>query len=286
MTAKKLYFTYMKIGQFNTLTIDRDTQVGLFLTNGKEDVLLPNKYVPKVFEIGEEMTVFVYLDHEERPVATTLVPYIFLNEFALLRVNYINQIGAFMDWGMEKDILVPFKEQARPMEKGKRYLVYLYMDEKTNRLVASSKTNQFLDNENITVEKGEEVDLIISHITEIGINVIINQKHKGLVYKDEVYDDAIRTGDKMKGYIKLVRPDGKIDVSLHKQGFENIEPNSEIIMNELRASRGFLRLNDNSNPEDIKTVLKMSKKTFKKAIGLLYKEKLIEIKDDGIYLIQ
>jgi predicted RNA-binding protein (virulence factor B family) len=275
----------MKIGQFNTLTIDRDTQVGLFLTNGKEDVLLPNKYVPKVFEIGEEMTVFVYLDHEERPVATTLVPYIFLNEFALLRVNYINQIGAFMDWGMEKDILVPFKEQARPMEKGKRYLVYLYMDEKTNRLVASSKTNQFLDNENITVEKGEEVDLIISHITEIGINVIINQKHKGLVYKDEVYDDSIRTGDKMKGYIKLVRPDGKIDVSLHKQGFENIEPNSEIIMNELRASRGFLRLNDNSNPEDIKTVLKMSKKTFKKAIGLLYKEKLIEIKDDGIYLV-
>ncbi len=276
----------MKIGQFNTLTIDRDTKVGLFLTDGKEDVLLPNKYVPKVFEIGEEITVFVYLDHEERPVATTLVPYIFLNEFALLRVNYINQIGAFMDWGMEKDILVPFKEQARPMEKGKRYLVYLYMDEKTNRLVASSKSNQFLNNDVITVEKGEEVDLIISHITDIGINVIINQKHKGLVYKDEVYDDAIRTGDKMKGYIKTIRPDGKIDVSLHKQGFENIEPNSEIIMNELRASRGFLRLNDNSNPEDIKTVLKMSKKTFKKAIGLLYKEKLIEIKEDGIYLVK
>ena len=278
----------LNIGQHNTLTILRDTKVGLFLGNGNEadDVLLPNKYVPKVFEIGEEITVFVYLDHEERPVATTLVPYIFLNEFALLRVNYTNQIGAFMDWGMEKDILVPFKEQARPMEKGKRYLVYLYMDDKTNRLVASSKTNQFLDNENITVEKGEEVDLIISHITEIGINVIINQIHKGLVYKDEVYDDSIRTGDRMRGYIKLVRPDGKIDVSLQIQGFESIEPNSEIILNELRASRGFLRLNDNSNPEDIKTVLKMSKKTFKKAIGLLYKEKLIEIKDDGIYLVK
>jgi len=275
----------MKIGQFNTLKIDRDTQVGLFLTDGKEDVLLPNKYVPKVFEIGEEITVFVYLDHEERPVATTLVPYIFLNEFALLRVNYVNQIGAFMDWGMEKDILVPFKDQARPMEKGKRYLVYLYLDEKTNRLVASSKTNQFLNNENVTLEKNEEVDLIISHITEIGINVIINQKHKGLVYKDEVYDDSIRTGDKMKGYIKTIRPDGKIDVSLRIQGFESIEPNSEIILNELRASRGFLRLNDNSNPEDIKTVLKMSKKTFKKAIGLLYKEKIIEIKEDGIHLL-
>jgi predicted RNA-binding protein (virulence factor B family) len=275
----------MKIGQFNTLKIDRDTKVGLFLTNGKEDVLLPNKYVPKVFEIGEEITVFVYLDHEERPVATTLVPYIFLNEFALLRVNYVNQVGAFMDWGMEKDILVPFKEQARPMEKGKRYLVYLYLDEKTNRLVASSKTNQFLNNENVALEKNEEVDLIISHITEIGINVIINQKYKGLVYKDEVYNDAIRTGDKMKGYIKTVRQDGKIDVSLQVQGFESIEPNSEIILNELRASRGFLRLNDNSNPEDIKTVLKMSKKTFKKAIGLLYKEKMIEIKDDGIHLL-
>jgi predicted RNA-binding protein (virulence factor B family) len=276
------------IGQNNTLQILRETQVGLFLGNGNEadDVLLPNKYVPKIYEIGEEITVFVYLDHEERPVATTLVPYIFLNEFALLRVNYTNQIGAFMDWGMEKDILVPFKEQARPMEKGKRYLVYLYMDEKTNRLVASSKTNQFLENENITVQEGDEVDLIISHITEIGINVIINEKHKGLAYNNEVFDVGIRTGDRMIGYIKNVRPDGKIDVSLQKPGFENIEPNADIILNELRASRGFLRLNDNSDPEDIKTILKMSKKTFKKAIGTLYRQKMIEIKDDGIYLVK
>ncbi|RVT74942.1 GntR family transcriptional regulator [Flavobacterium sufflavum] len=281
----------LKIGKYNSLTILRDTKVGLFLGNpeqdpeGIHDVLLPNKYVPNEFEIGEELIVFVYLDHEQRPVATTLEPYILLNEFALLRVNYINQVGAFMDWGMEKDILVPFKEQARPMEKGKRYLVYLYMDEKTNRLVASSKTNQFLNNETLTVEKGEEVELIVSHITEIGINVIINEKHKGLLYKDEVYDDSIRTGDRMRGFIKNIRPDNKIDVSLQKQGYESIEPNAEKILNELRASRGFLRLNDNSHPEDIKTVLKMSKKTFKKAIGALYKEKLIEIKEDGIYLV-
>ncbi len=281
----------IEIGKYNTLTILRDTKVGLFLGNeiedpeGIHDILLPNKYVPNQFEIGDELTVFVYLDHEERPVATTLEPYILLNEFALLRVNYVNQVGAFMDWGMEKDILVPFKEQARPMEKGKRYLVYLYMDEKTNRLVASSKTNQFLNNENLTVENGEEVDLIVSHITEIGINVIINEKHKGLVYKDEVYDDAIRTGDRMRGYIKTIRPDNKIDVSLHKLGYQNIEPNAQKILDELKASRGFLRLNDNSHPEDIKTVLKMSKKTFKKAIGSLYKDRKIEMKDDGIYLI-
>lgn len=278
----------LHIGQHNTLTILRDTKVGLFLGTGNEvdDVLLPNKYVPKVFEIGEEISVFVYLDHEERPVATTLVPYIFLNEFALLRVNYTNQIGAFMDWGMEKDILVPFKEQARPMEKGKRYLVYLYLDEKTNRLVASSKTNQFLDNDTISVENGEEVDLIISHITDIGINVIINQKHKGLVYNDEVYDDRIRTGDKLIGYIKNIREDGKIDVSLQKLGYQNIEPTAEILLDALRANKGFLRLNDNSDPEDIKTVLKMSKKTFKKAVGLLYREKLIELREDGIYLVK
>lgn len=282
----------LEIGKYNTLIILRDTKVGLFLGDpendpeGIHDVLLPNKYVPKEFEIGEELIVFVYLDHEQRPVATTLVPYILLNEFALLRVNYINNVGAFMDWGMEKDILVPFKEQARPMEKGKRYLVYLYLDKQTNRLVASSKTNQFLNNDQLTVEKGEEVDLIVSHITDMGINVIINERHKGLLYKDEVYDDAIRTGDRMRGYIKNIRPDNKIDVALQVQGFESIEPNAEIILNELRANRGFLRLNDNSHPEDIKTVLKMSKKSFKKAIGALYKEKLIEIKDDGIYLVK
>lgn len=282
----------IEIGKYNTLTILRDTQVGLFLGNpeldpeGIHDVLLPNKYVPKVFEIGEELIVFVYLDHEQRPVATTLEPYILLHEFALLRVNYTNQVGAFMDWGMEKDILVPFKEQARPMEKGKRYLVYLYLDEKTNRLVASSKLNQFLKNEHLTVEKGEEVDLIVSHITELGINVIINEKYKGLMYKDEVYDDAIRTGDRMRGYIKSIRPDNKIDVSLQIQGYQSIEPNAEKILDELRASRGFLRLTDNSHPEDIKTVLKMSKKTFKKAIGALYREQRIEIKEDGIYLIK
>ena len=280
----------IEIGKYNTLTILRDTKVGLFLGNPKEDpegtydVLLPNKYVPNDFKIGDEITVFIYLDHEERPVATTLEPYIFLNEFALLRVNYVNQIGAFMNWGMEKDLLVPFKEQARPMEQGKRYLVYMYMDEKTNRLVASSKLNQFLNNNDITVEVGEEVDLIVSHITDLGINVIINEKHKGLLYKNEVYDD-LRTGDRIVGFIKNIRPDGKIDVSVRKPGFEGIEPSSQAILDELKASRGFLRLNDNSHPEDIKTVLKMSKKTFKKAIGVLYKQKLIDIKDDGIHLL-
>jgi uncharacterized protein len=275
------------IGQYNTLTVLRDTKVGLFLgeTPDDEGILLPNKYVPNDIKIGDSLVVFVYLDHEERPVATTLEPYVLLNEFALLRVNYINQVGAFLDWGLEKDLFVPFAAQARPMEKGKRYLVYMFMDPKSNRLVASSKTNQFLSNEELTVRVGDEVDLIVSHITDIGINVIINEQHKGLLYKDEVYDDAIRTGDRLRGFIKTIRPDQKIDVSLQAFGYQKVEPNAQTILDELKASRGFLRLHDNSHPEDIKSVLKMSKKTFKKAIGALYKDKLIEIKEDGIYLV-
>jgi uncharacterized protein len=275
----------INIGKYNTLKIVRETQVGLYLSDGETDILLPNKYVPREYEIGEELIVFVYLDHEERPVATTLEPYIYLDEFALLRVNFVNKFGAFLNWGLEKDLFVPYREQARPMEVGKRYLVFMYLDHETNRLAASSKLNQFLSNEELTVEEGEEVDLIVSHITDMGINVIINEKHKGLMYKNEVYED-LRTGDRIKGYIKAIRPDGKIDVSLQRAGFERIEPNAEKILDEMRANRGFLRLNDDSHPEDIKTVLKMSKKTFKKAIGTLYKQKLIEIKPDGIYLVK
>lgn len=275
----------LTIGTYHTLRIDRTTLVGLFLTDGTNDVLLPIKYVPKNFEIGDEIEVFVYLDHEERPVATTLQPYITLNDYAFLRVNYTNEYGAFMDWGLEKDLFVPFKEQARPMEQGKRYMVHMTLDEKTNRLIGSSKLNQYLSKEPLHLEQGHEVDLIISHITDLGINVIINGTHKGLVYKNEVYDDKIRPGDKTKGYIKMIRPDGKIDVTLHRVGVEGIEENAQVVLDELKASKGFLRLNDHSNPEDIKTILKMSKKTFKKAVGTLYKQKLIEIKDDGIYLV-
>ena len=274
----------IQIGDYNTLQILRDTKVGLYLGDENEAILLPKKYVPKDFFIGADITVFVYLDHEERPVATTLKPYIRLNEFAHLKVNYINKFGAFLDWGLEKDLFVPFKEQARPMEEGKRYLVYMFIDEKTNRLVASSKTNQFLSNEDLDLQRNEEVDILISHITEAGINVIINQKHKGLVYKNEVYTE-VKPGMKTKGYIKNIRPDGKIDVLLRKVGVDAIEPSSQIILDELKANRGFLRLTDNSHPEDIKTVLKMSKKNFKKAVGNLYKQKLIDIKEDGIYLV-
>ncbi len=274
----------LKIGEYHTLKIDRETKVGLFLVNATDDVLLPNKYVPNDFTIGDDITVFVYLDHEERPVATTLKPLITLNSFAVLKVNYINKFGAFLNWGMEKDLFVPFKEQARPMEKDKRYIVTMYLDKQTGRLAASSKINQFLDKEPLDIEVGQEVDLMVSHITEIGINVIINGKFRGLAYQNEVFE-TVSPGYKTKGYIKTIRPDGKIDVSFQKQGFEAIDDSAQQVLEALKQNDGVLRLNDNSHPEEIKSVMKMSKKTFKKAIGSLYKQKLIDINNEGIQLV-
>ena len=275
----------IKIGNDNTLKVARKTSIGLYLTDGETDILLPNKYVPKNIEVEDEIVVFVYLDQEERPVATTLEPYIYLNEFALLKVSFTNQFGAFLDMGLEKDLFVPFAEQARPMKEGNYYLVYMQLDEKSNRLVGSSRLNQFLDNDTITVNIGDEVELVVSHITDLGINVIINEKHKGLMYKNEVFED-LRTGDRIVGYIKNIRPDGKIDVSRTRVGVEAISDGAEQVLAALVENNGFLGLSDNSHPEDIRTVLNMSKKMFKKAIGGLYKDKKITLTEQGIYLVK
>jgi len=275
----------INIGQYNKLKILRETSVGLFLgSNDGEDILLPNKYVPENFDIGDEIEVFCYLDHDERPVATTLKPYITLNHFSLLQVKEVNQIGAFLDWGLEKHLFVPFREQARKMEAGKRYLVYMYLDEETERLVGSSKTNRFIDNSELTVHETEEVNLIISRYTDLGVEVIINEKHKGLIYNNELFR-KVNLGEKLIGYIKKIRPGNKLDISLQQSGYKNIEPSAEKILDVLRSQNGFLRLNDKSNPDEITDLLQMSKKTFKKALGNLYKQKLVVIKEDGIYLV-
>lgn len=276
----------LQIGQYNTLKILRDTKVGLFLGSEEtqeDDVLLPNKYVPKEFSIGEDLTVFVYLDHEERPVATTLKPYVKLNEFAHLKVNYINKFGAFLNWGLEKDLFVPFKEQATKMEVDKRYLIYMYLDDQTNRLVGTSKVNKYFSEEIAEFEPNEEVSVMISHFTDLGVNVIIENKYKGLVFADEVFKD-LKLGTKTKAYIKQVRPDGKIDLTFKKIGVEAIDDDSQLILNELKANNGYLGLHDKSHPEEIKSVLQMSKKAFKKAVGNLYRQRLIDIRENGIAL--
>ncbi|RFN57935.1 CvfB family protein [Marixanthomonas ophiurae] len=275
----------INIGQYQTFTILRETDPGLYLGDEEEnELLLPHKYKPETFEIGDEIEVFVYLDNEERPIATTLEPYVTLNEFAYLVCSDVNKYGAFMDWGLEKQLFVPFKEQARPMTIGSWYIVYLYLDDKTNRLVGSSKTNRFVDNTNVTVEKYDKVDILVTHLTDKGANVIVNGKHHGLIYVDEIFED-IRSGDRLKAYIKKIREDNKIDVVLQAPGYRSIEPNANYILDELKAAGGFLPLHDKSDPDTIKNELGLSKKSFKKAIGSLYKDKQIIIKSDGIELI-
>ncbi|TYA59138.1 CvfB family protein [Formosa maritima] len=273
------------LGEYNTLEILRESEQGLYLADDEgNEVLLPNRYVPETFQIWEKIEVFVYLDNEERLVAVTDKPYIKKGDFALLRCNAVTEHGAFLDWGMVKELFCPFREQAFKMKKGGWYFVYCFLDEKSNRLVASSKTNQFLDNKELTINPFDKVDLIVSHPSDIGMNVIINKKHLGLIFKDEIFQD-LSVGDRLKGYVKKIRPDNKIDIVLGQIGYRNIEPNADAIMVELRDNRGYLNLTDKSDPEDIKTILQMSKKSFKKAVGTLYKQKLIEIKEDGIYLI-
>lgn len=276
----------MQLGEYNTFEILRDTDPGLFLgDNEGNEVLLPNRYVPEEFNIGDKIAVFVYLDNEERPVATTDKPYITKGDFSLLRCNQVTKYGAFLDWGLVKELFCPFKEQAFKMKAGGWYLVHCYLDEETERLVASSKTNRFLDNKELTVSKFDEVDLIISHPSEIGMNVIVNKKHLGLVFKDDIFKD-ISVGDRLKGIVKKVRQDNKLDILLSQIGYRNIEPNAEIILKELNDNSGFIPLHDKSDPDDIKHQLQMSKKSFKKAIGALYKERLITIESDGIRLVQ
>jgi hypothetical protein len=275
----------IELGNYNKLTILRSSSVGLFLGDEDvEDLLLPNKYVPESWNIGESIEVFCYLDHEERPVATTLRPFIRRNHFAFLRVAEVNEMGAFMDWGLEKHLLAPFKQQRDRMEEGKWYVVYCYLDDKSFRLVASSKLDAFLDNSVLAVRSWEEVDLLVSRKSDLGWDVIVNNLHKGLVFTGDVFK-KLRVGDNLKGYVRNIRPDNKLDVVLEPLGQKRNLTAAEKIYERLQHEGGFLGLHDKSDPEDIKQALQMSKKNFKKGIGTLYRERKIEIREDGIYQV-
>ncbi|WP_323789064.1 S1 RNA-binding domain-containing protein [Psychroserpens sp.] len=275
----------IKIGEYNTLDIIRESEQGLYLADADgNEVLLPNRYVPEEFKIWEPIDVFVYLDNEERPVAVTDEPFVTVDNFAVLRCNQVTDHGAFLDWGMVKELFCPFREQAFKMKAGGWYLIFCYLDKESGRLVASSKTNSFLDNKDLTVQQFDEVDLIVSHPSELGMNVIVNKLHQGLIFKDDIYKE-LSVGDQLKGIVKKVRPDNKLDITLGQIGYRNIEPNAEKILHTLEDSEGFLPLTDKSNPDQIKDELEMSKKSFKKAIGTLYKQRLITIDSDGIRLV-
>lgn len=272
------------LGRYNKLKIERSTAVGLFLEDDEgTEVLLPNKYVPDGYELGQHIDVFCYLDHEERPVATILQPKITRDGYATLKVVDVNDFGAFLDWGLEKHLLVPFREQRIKMKKGSYYLVHCYLDEQTFRLVASSRIERFLDDGQPALSEGQKVNLIAYRKTDLGWEMIVENKFKGLLFFSDVFRE-LTIGDELEGYIKTIRPDHKIDITLQPEGVDALEPSAEKVYEKLKISDGYLALHDKSPPELIYETFNMSKKTFKKAIGVLYKKKKILIKDDGIYM--
>lgn len=272
------------IGKTNTLTILRDTSVGMYLgDNENQAVLLPKKYILPEFNIGDEIAVFVYKDSEDRLIATTLKPYAEVGQFAFLEVIGVSKVGAFMDWGLEKDLFVPFKEQKHKMAEGYSYVVFIYLDELTERIVASSKINKFISNEVLQVEQGQEVDLLVYNETDLGFSCIINGIHKGLIYHNDLFTD-LKIGDQVTGYVKLIRENNLIDLSLQKIGFKHVLSSTEKIMEYLVSHDGYLDLNDKSSPDLIERRFDMSKSTFKKSLGILYRQRKVTLHDDGVRL--
>ncbi|MBK9479899.1 MAG: GntR family transcriptional regulator [Bacteroidetes bacterium] len=274
----------LELGKFNTLKIARKVDFGVFLSSGTDEVLLPKKYLEPAMEIGSDVAVFIYKDSEDRTIATTQKPFAQVGEFAYLKVKEVNSFGAFMDWGLEKDLLVPFREQDKKLEAGKSYVVYVYVDKLTKRIAASAKINRYAKNDEMLLSENEEVDLLLFKQTDLGYGAIINNLHQGLIYKNEVFTN-LAVGDKVKGWIKTLREDGRIDLRLQKVGFELSDDAQELILKKLSEKNGFLALNDASEPQLIKNELGMSKKTFKKAIGGLFKSKRISLEENGIKLL-
>jgi len=274
------------IGQHQDLTILRHTSVGLYLGDESgEDVLLPNKYCPENFTIGDTLHVFVYRDHEERKIATNLKPKILLHQFGFLRVTSVSNVGAFMDWGLEKELLVPFREQRQKMEVGRWYIVYLDLDIKTDRLYATNKIEKRLRNDILSINERDAVEVMVMKKTDLGFSVIVNQLHEGLIFESDIFG-TLNIGDKIKGYVKQIREDNKLDISLQPIGFENFnDPNCELILNRLKVQKGFLPVSDKSTPEEIYALLNISKKAYKKAIGTLYKQRKITLLPEGTKLI-
>lgn len=277
----------MEIGKTNTLKASRTTDNGCYLmdTEGNE-VLLPNAYVPSTLKLGEDISVFIYRDNEERPVATTLKPKIELDKFAYLKVMDVNSAGAFMDMGVVKQLLIPYSEQPVKMEAEEWYVVFCLLDDKTDRLIGSAQIEDFLFTEDVELEEGQEVDILMYKRSELGMNVIVNGMFQGLIFKSDIHK-PVQIGDERKAYVKTIRPDGKLDLTLEPQGYRNvIDKATQGVLDILKYEGGYFKYHDKSEPDDIRKVFKMSKKAFKKALGNLYKNKIVVLEKDGTRLIE
>ena len=276
----------IKIGKNNILKVVKRVDFGLYLDGGEfGEILMPQKYVAEGTEIGDEVEVFIYCDSEDRLVATTERPFVYVGEFGLLKAVSVSGIGAFMEWGVMKDLLVPFREQAERIEEGKSYIVYAYLDNTTKRIVGSTRLNKFLGNRIPRYAAGEQVDVLIVKRTDLGYKVIVDNLFWGMIYFNDLFD-PVSVGDRLPAYVKLVREDGKIDVTLREYGGERVFQLAYRIVGYLRDNGGRMTICDTSSPEEIKAVFQWSKKDFKKALGYLYKKGQVRVSDKEVALLE
>jgi predicted RNA-binding protein (virulence factor B family) len=274
----------MKIGKYNTLRIVAKNSDGLSLSDGNREILLPYRDVPAGVELGDEITVFIFVNKEGNTIATTQPAKAEVGDFAFLTVVDSSEDGAYLDLGIGKDVYVPVREQKRPMHTGEGYVVYIYLDEQNQRMLASSRLDKFIEEEDFDFDEGDEVSLLISEKTDLGFNAIINNQYIGLLYHNELFAN-LKPGEIRKGWIKKVRIEGKIDLSLQPLGYSHILDTKEVILKELKENGGTLALGDKSTPEDIYETFQISKSAFKKAIGGLYKERRVTISDYEIKIV-
>lgn len=275
----------LNIGNYNTLRIIKILSFGAYLDGGEgKEILLPTRYVPDGAQVGDEVKVFIYHDNEGRLIATTLHPNAVVGEFAFMQVKSVNTTGAFLDWGLMKDLLVPYKEQKLTMREGKWYLVYVRLDHVTGRIMASARIEKFLNNIPPKYKFNQEVDLLVADDTEIGYKVIVNNLHWGMVYHNQVFQ-RLEKGEHLKGYVKEIREDDKLDISLAPLGYQKVDGVAQTILQALQVQNGFLPVHDKSDPEVIYSLFRCSKKAFKQAIGALYRQHRIALEPDGIRLI-
>lgn len=277
--------TRIKVGKYNRLNVQTRSDFGVYLNLGEDRVLLPNKYVPQGLSIGDRLDVFVYTDSEDRLVATTLKPAGVVGDFVFLIAKDVAPFGTFMDWGLEKDLLVPKNEQQDKMMPGKKYLVKICRDDSTQRVYGSTKISANCDKDTSNLKVGQQVDLIVHTITTIGIMAVVDNRYYGMMYLNETYQKLF-IGHTCKGYIMRIREDGKIDLSMKRPGYSSVPKSAEVILYRLNKAGGFIPCHDKSSPEKIRRSFSMSKKEFKRAVGNLYKKRLIELKDNGIGLLK
>ena len=274
----------MELGKMNTMRVVKQVDFGLYLDGGDEgEILLPARYVPEGCRPGDELRVFIYLDNEERLVATTETPLAQVGDFACLEVAWTNQYGAFLKWGPMKDLFVPFREQKARMEVGRRYVVHVHVDEESFRIMASAKVEHFLDKGMPDYEAGQEVDLLVWQKTDLGYKAIVDNRYAGLLYEQEVFR-PLRPGEHVRGFIRQVRPDGKIDLTLRRDGQEGVHDFAGTLLRRLKDNGGSLPLYDKSPADEVYALLGVSKKVFKKAVGELYKKRLVVLEPDRIRL--